>query len=333
VVLITSPGLGILDVTSAPAGVNPVQTIAAGTSNGTPLLMSAASITPWLAAKATGSTIQISADRTKAPGGLSTGFVTVTSTNSTIGQVTIPVVVITQPLISRVANAATFQDGPVAPGQIVTLGGPNTGPASPTGLALDDSGNVATSLAGTQVLFDGTPAPLVYASGTQISAVVPYDVGGKATVAVQVVSNGILSSTFKQNVGLASPGLFTSNSSGQGAGAILNSDSKVNSPSNPADKGSIVVLYATGEGLTDPAGITGKVTAVSALTPKPLLPVSVQIDGREADVLFSGEAPGFVSGVLQVNVRVPSGARSGDLPVVLGIGTIASPGGVTVSVR
>ena len=66
-VLLCSPGIGILDVISAPAGVNPVQTIAVGTSNSTPLLMSATTTSPWLAIKATGSTIQISTDRYTRP--------------------------------------------------------------------------------------------------------------------------------------------------------------------------------------------------------------------------------------------------------------------------
>jgi uncharacterized protein (TIGR03437 family) len=94
-----------------------------------------------------------------------------------------------------------------------------------------------------------------------------------------------------------------------------------------------VVLFATGEGQIDPQGITGKVTPVSVQTPKPVLPVSVLIDGAPADVQFVGEAPGFVSGVLQVNVRIPAGARSGELPVVLSVGANPSAGGVTVSVR
>ena len=165
--------------------------------------------------------------------------------------------VLTQPAITRIVNAATFQDGPIAPGQIITLGGPNAGPAALAGLSLDSSGNVATSVSGTQVLVDGTPAPLVYTSNTLISAVVPYEVAGKATVSVQVVANGIISNTLSQTVAPAVPGLFTSNASGQGAGAILNSDSSYNSPSNPAAPGSTVVLYATGEGQIDPQGITG----------------------------------------------------------------------------
>lgn len=60
--------------------------------------------------------------------------------------------------------------------------------------------------------------------------------------------------------------------------------------------------------------------------PKPLLPVSVQIDGRPAQVLYAGAAPALVAGVLQVNVRVPGGVAAGSVPLTLSTGRfITSP--------
>lgn len=186
------------------------------------------------------------------------------------------------------------------------------------------------------MLFNGVPGPLVYASPNLISAVAPYELAGSDTASVQVVYDGVGSNMLSVPVAAAVPGVFTANSAGSGPGAILNQDNSINSPANPAPKGTAVVIYATGEGQTKPQGITGQVTTVSntpPLTPEPAQPVTVQIDGQPATVLFAGEAPGLVSGVLQVNVQVPENARSGDLPVTISVGGIASQTGVTVSVR
>lgn len=97
-----------------------------------------------------------------------------------------------------------------------------------------------------------------------------------------------------------------------------------------------MVVYLTGEGQTVPAGVSGKVTTLNAsgpLTPIPVLPVSVPVGGMPADFLFAGEAPGFVSGVLQLNVVIPSNAPQGELPIVVSVGGKSSQSGVTLSVK
>ena len=75
------------------------------------------------------------------------------------------------PTITAVVNAASFQNGPISPGEIVTLRRPGLGPSAPAGLTLDQTGKVSTSISGVQVLFSGTAAPLTYVSATQINAV------------------------------------------------------------------------------------------------------------------------------------------------------------------
>ena len=138
------------------------------------------------------------------------------------------------------------------------------------------------------------------------------------------------------NVVTTSPGLFTANSSGTGPGAILNSNNSVNAPSNPATRGDIVVVYMTGEGQTSPAGVTGKVTTVSStppLTPAPLLPVSITVGGQGANYTFAGQAPTFVSGVMQLNVVLPTAIGTGEQEILVTIGGNQSQRGVTVSVK
>jgi uncharacterized protein (TIGR03437 family) len=222
------------------------------------------------------------------------------------------------PAITAVVNAASFQNGPISPGEIVTLGGTGLGPSAPASLAFDQTGKVSTSVSGVQVLFSGTAAPLTYVGATQINAVAPYEIQGLLSPSVQVKYQGQSSNAFSLTPTSAAPALFTFNGSGTGPAAALNQDSTYNVPNNPAPKGSYIVLYMTGEGQTSPLGVTGKVTTVSVtppVTPQPVPPVTVLIGGQPALVAFYGEAPGLVSGVMQLNVQIPANAPSGSIPV------------------
>ena len=230
-----------------------------------------------------------------------------------------------------VVSAATFLGGAVSPGLMVTVFGRGLGPAQLTTAQVTPTGVLASTLAETRVLFDGTAAPLVYVAAAQLSAIVPYGVAGKATTSMQVEYRGVRSNAVTLRVAEAQPGLFTANSSGKGPGAILNEDNSLNTGQNPAAPGSIVILYGTGEGVTDPAGQDGQL-ALSAY-PKPRQPVTVRIGGKEAEVLYAGAAPGLVSGVFQINVRVPEGLAGGAQPVVVQIGAASSSPEVTVAVR
>jgi uncharacterized protein (TIGR03437 family) len=258
------------------------------------------------------------------------------ASGSTTISVTLTVTAPLQPTVAAVVNAASFQSGPISPGEIVTIGGTGLGPTTPAGLALDQTGKVATSLGGVQVLFSGTAAPLTYVSATQINCVVPYEIQGLVSPYAQVSYQGQTSSPSPLTPAASNPGIFTANGSGTGPVAALNQDNTYNSPSNPAPKGSYVVFYMTGEGQTSPPGVTGKVTTVSPslpLTPQPLLKVAVLIGGQPASVAFNGEAPGLVSGVMQINVQIPANAPSGNLPISVSVGGASSQNGVTISVQ
>ncbi len=92
------------------------------------------------------------------------------------------------------------------------------------------------------------------------------------------------------------------------------------------------MFWATGEGQTAPAGLDGKLAA--DLFPKPILPVSVSIGGKEAEILYAAAAPGMVAGVMQVNARVPVNVTPSDaVPIRLKVGDTTSPEGVTVALR
>ena len=100
--------------------------------------------------------------------------------------------------------------------------------------------------------------------------------------------------------------------------------------------GNIIQIFGTGEGTTTPAGVDGTVLPNRLPLPRPNLPVTVTIGGKDvpaADITYAGEAPGAISGVLQVNARIPLGLGTGPVSVVIKVGGVPSQNNVTVSVR
>jgi serine-type D-Ala-D-Ala carboxypeptidase/endopeptidase len=232
---------------------------------------------------------------------------------------------------TSVTSGASFRLGPVSPGELVSLFGVAIGPAEARTLSLAEPGVVASILGGYRVLFDGRPAPLIYVGWDQINTVVPFGVEGKDRVTVEVERNGVAGPRTTVAVAPASPGIFTIESSGNGGGAIVNEDGTVNSPANPAPRGSVIAIYATGGGQTDPPAEDGMVQLGA---PRLRLPAQVRIGGVDAGVEYAGAAPGLVAGVLQINASITENHPIGDaVPVEIAIGGVVSQPGVTVSVR
>ncbi|MGD0302150.1 MAG: hypothetical protein ABSE86_34145 [Bryobacteraceae bacterium] len=234
------------------------------------------------------------------------------------------------PNIGAVANAASSQGGPVSPGEIISIFGSNIGPATPVSLQLDQSGKVATTLGGVEVLMNGVACPLTYVSAGQINAVVPFEITGVANLTLLATFSGKASSYVSLTTAASAPALFT-DSSGTGQGAILNQDFTPNGPTNPAARGSVIAIYATGGGQTIPNGVDGMLaTGPSQLT----LPVVVGIDNAGVQVLYAGNAPGLVEGVIQIDALIPDDAPIGPaVPISIKIGDSYSQANVTVAIR
>ena len=228
-----------------------------------------------------------------------------------------------------VLNAASLLPGPIAPGEIITLIGSSIGP---TTAVQNQTGTIGNTLGGTRLLLNGIASPLLYVSTGQINAVVSYAVSG--TSATLVVENqGQKRAELTVPVTTVSPAIFTQNASGSGPGAILNQDSSVNTPLNPASRGSVVSLFAMGAGQTDPPGQDAQIADTNTLA-KSILPVSVQVGGAAAEILYAGPSPGQISNLLQVNFRLPNSI--GPLffaPVFIQIGPIRSQTGVTMAIN
>jgi uncharacterized protein (TIGR03437 family) len=229
-----------------------------------------------------------------------------------------------QPAIQAecVLNAASYVGGGVAPGEIVTILGSALGPAELAPMQVGSDGHIATILAGTQILFDGEPAPLISVSGPQSSAIVPYDVADKTAVNVQVAYNGVLSKPVRTPVVGGRAGIFAFGPSGTGQAEIVNQDGTINSPSNPAARGSVVSIYGTGAGLPGTPGPDDQITSDNPSPFKSSTAIYLTDDlacddsCSAAEILYYGNAPESVPGLFQINARLPLDAPVGDAVIL-----------------
>jgi trimeric autotransporter adhesin len=234
-------------------------------------------------------------------------------------------------LVGAVIDAANESAGPLSPGKIVVIYGAGLGPPQ-LAIASPSSDFFGTQLEGTTVTFNGIAAPLIYASNSQVAAIVPYAISGpEASVGVSYQS--LTSAPFTVAVSAAAPSIFSLNLTGAGQAAAVNLDGSINDATHPAKVGSYISLYVTGEGQTTPAGIDGKLALTQPL-PHPDLPVTVTVDGQPATFNYAGAAPTEVAGLMQINVQVPNGVQPGGyVPVVLQVGSASTvPGAVWIAV-
>ena len=210
------------------------------------------------------------------------------------------------PGVGCVVDAASlyyFENPQVSPGGMVTIFGAGMGPSQGVSFQVAN-GEAPTSLAGTQVMVNGEAAPLLYASYGQVNLIVPYDLAPDTTATIQVVTNGVpLNPISNVQIVPAYITLFQVN----GAAVALNHDYTVNSPTNPAQPGSMVMLFGTGGGQTSPPSIAGEVTppgsrplvTIPQVVLTPTQPIFLNVE-------YAGAAPGLLSGVTQINVTLPA---------------------------
>jgi uncharacterized protein (TIGR03437 family) len=332
-------------------GVTPVpltQTVGL-TSSGTAQFSASAATTGnggWLSvtpatgtATSTATNLTVSVNPQGLTAGSYTGTITVTSPSALTPltlAVNLTVIAIPPPVLVAIKNSASYITGAVAPGELVLIGGTNVGPATLT-FGTVSNNQLSTIVGGTQVFFGPTAAPIYYASATQTAVFVPYEIAGQPTVVVTVVSQGITSAATTYSVVSAQPGIFTQNSQGSGPGSILNQDYTINGPNNGAAAGSVIQIFMTGEGQTNPAGATGSIipsNGTGLKTPTQVVTASiggVPLSGNA--IVYAGSAPGDVSGVFQVDLLVPAGLAPGPQPVIVTVGSSSSQSGVTVQVK
>jgi len=231
---------------------------------------------------------------------------------------------VASPIISAVVSAADSKS-PAAPGGLITLYGSNL---SPTNLATSQI-PVPTALANSCITVNGQPIPLIFVSPTQINAQMPFQAVGAETIVVH--TPGGTSDNFNLIVQPTAPAVFLSGVAGPETNlptVIRAANSSLATDSNPIHPGDVLVIYVTGLGQTNPAGLTGYPAPGSPLS-SALQSVAVTLGGMNLPVTYAGLAPGEV-GVYQINVTVPGNTPTGlDLPLTINQGA----GTITVSMR
>lgn len=187
---------------------------------------------------------------------------------------------------------------------------------------------------------DGQRVPITFAQHSQINAQAPASIGGPGRVEVIVnpgTSNERRVTAGSATIAAAQPGFFTFD--GRSI-AALSSDflTLIASPqtvagARPARPGEVIVLFLTGLGRTAPIWQSGEVTnAVANATDA----IAVRLGTTAlapADILYAGVTPQSISGLYQLNIRIPVGTAAGNVPVSVTAGGIMSMSGATIAVQ
>ena len=258
------------------------------------------------------------------PGASQAGLYTVsfTGTNLALVSATEDVVIevlSSTPVVTSLANAASFADNGCSPGAVSTLLG--TGFVK-SGSKAAETSPLPTELIGLSVQANGVALPVFYASENQVNFQCPDSAVG-ASVSLVIQSETGASTPLATTTQFATPGIYTLNGNGRGQGAVLISGTSdfamtptKGIPSQPVPQGSSISIFASGLGATS--------VQVAPGSPAPSDPVAtvtasvdVLINGEKADVTFAVLTPGY-SGLYQVNATVPTSAPIGSaIPVQL----------------
>jgi uncharacterized protein (TIGR03437 family) len=269
-------------------------------------------------------------------------------------------VAIYYPALQALNGANFMTDRALAPALIASLCAPGsncTTQAAAFGsqTAINNQSPVPTVLGDVQVNFNGTPAPLFYVSPAQINFYVPSNApaSGNANIEVVQKSTGQVLAAGLATMSGSSPGIFMQQYTGTTRqAAVLNQDNSANSSNNPAVRGHLIQIYATGQGVIPglpadgvPAGSSPLIVVPESLTQVligtcllaegtaaplgcPNQPGDVGTSGSVASnwIPFTGLAPGFV-GLWQINAQIPMAVAPGAavIKVLLNSATSSDP--------
>ncbi len=180
----------------------------------------------------------------------------------------------------------------------------------------------------------GIAAPILTvtrAEGEQVNVQVPFQIPTGQTTTVEVDNNGSIFSVTGVPVFSSQPGIFLVDGPAQTTlGAIVHpADFSLVTPQKPAEKGKSVALFFTGGGLLNPAVATGVPGPVPAALMA--LPLTVKVDGKNAEIGFSGYAPGLL-GVYQINFAIPTTSECGARSLNLSVAGADSPA-ISIAVK
>jgi uncharacterized protein (TIGR03437 family) len=234
--------------------------------------------------------------------------------------------------VKTVTNSASQVAGRIAAGEAISIFGTGMGPTGGSSFTVDKVSNkVPTNLAGTEVYINGVAAPVLYASDTQVNAIVPFEIFSSGQVILQVGYKGILSPGVTVTMAASAPAIFTMNGTGSGQAVAVNLDGTVCDASHPATPGSYIIVYFTGGGATTPSGVTGSVAATTKRLSQTALATVADIPGT---VGYAGTSPTLLEGINQLNLKLDDKTPSGPAqPLILTVGNSSSPATATIAVK
>jgi uncharacterized protein (TIGR03437 family) len=219
--------------------------------------------------------------------------------------------------------------GTIQPGEWVSIYGTNLASNATW------TGNFPTTLGGTSVTIDRKAAYLSFTSYGQINLQAPND---NATGVVPVVITTASGATVKSTVTLAEfgPAFFLLDGK-HVAGIILRANgsydilgpmgTSLGYPTVAAKAGDTVALFGNGFGPTSPPVLAGQVFSGAAATTNP---VTVQISSVSVTPAFAGLSG---AGLYQINLTLPAGLGTGDVPLMASVGGVQTGPGVVISVQ
>jgi uncharacterized protein (TIGR03437 family) len=238
------------------------------------------------------------------------------------------------PNITNIANAASNigYNSPIASGAIFVLYGTGMGPQN---ISIASAPFQSTNLSGTSVAVTvGTitvNALLYYTSDTQVAALLPSNTPAGAAN-FTVTYNDQTSTPHTHGVGSNNLGIFTVDSSGQGAAIVTYADYSLVSPvkaancggpsttCGAANPGDTLILWGTGLGPVNGSDAAGAGLGQNM----PNVPLTVWLGGVKAPVVYQGRS-GCCIGEDQVVFTIPDTVPTGcAVPLTVQIGTNTS---------
>ncbi|MGH9785749.1 MAG: hypothetical protein ACRD88_16375 [Terriglobia bacterium] len=259
--------------------------------------------------------------------------------------------------VTDAASPASFTAGIVAPGMLASANG-GFGANLLTGLSQNffaESLPLPKTLGGVTIRVGGglvfdppvwtylpvgsIEAPLIFAGPGRVLFQIPpgISLGDAVPVELRRPDGSRLLSTVR--IVAAVPRIFTVSMTGRGQAAVLNQDNSRNGVpesipgARPARRATVIRIFATGAGDTDPSLLPGEAAPASG---DPLVLTRVQptvrIGGIAASVLHSIMAPGF-PGTWQIDAEVPPTVSPGPaVPLTVSAGGFES-NSVTIAVE
>jgi uncharacterized repeat protein (TIGR01451 family) len=289
-------------ITVSAGGSNiPAQATAATSSGGNWLSVTGGGTTPQ--------TLTVQVNPTGLGPGTYQGIITITSTGAGTNALAIPVTLTIAPsaiAIRGLDNAGSLQTTAAAPNTIFSVFGTFPG-----------------CTAGAQVTVDGSPTTVFYSSPSQINFLIPAAIAGEASTALAITCAELSTGPLTLPVAAIAPSLFTVTQSGTGQADSVNQDNSIDAP---VPDGTAIQLYGTGFGLYAPVSADGLTRLVQT--------VSATVGGVPAQVLFAGQAPGYTTGLQQIDILVPVNAPKGTgILLVLTIDGATTQTGLTLTVQ